>query len=150
MPTIRVDDAVFKELQKRAQPFVDTPNDVLRRVLELEAAPRGRSAGRRGKVGRTPDSAYRLPILKALGELGGKARADEVLAAVHEQLKGELKEADYEPMQSGQTRWQSAAGFERLHMARLEPPLIKPDSPRGVWELTKDGRLYLQTRLRAK
>lgn len=34
---IRVDDDVYAELQKRAQPFVDTPNDVLRRVLGLNA-----------------------------------------------------------------------------------------------------------------
>lgn len=37
MPTIRVDDAVYGALQKRAVPFVDTPNSVLRRMLSLEA-----------------------------------------------------------------------------------------------------------------
>ncbi|WP_304455447.1 hypothetical protein [Nocardiopsis sp. YSL2] len=34
---IRIDDEVYAELQRRAQPFVDTPNDVLRRILELNA-----------------------------------------------------------------------------------------------------------------
>ncbi|MCY9784202.1 hypothetical protein KIK06_09880 [Nocardiopsis sp. EMB25] len=34
---IRIDDEVYTELQKRAQPFVDTPNDVLRRALGLNA-----------------------------------------------------------------------------------------------------------------
>ncbi|MGC0375785.1 hypothetical protein [Streptomyces sp. SAI-229] len=34
-PTIRVDDEVYEELQKRATPFVDTPNSTLRRVLGL-------------------------------------------------------------------------------------------------------------------
>lgn len=34
-PTIRVDDEVYEELQKRAKPFVDTPNSTLRRVLGL-------------------------------------------------------------------------------------------------------------------
>lgn len=34
-PTIRVDDDVFSALQKRAKPFVDTPNSVLRRLLGL-------------------------------------------------------------------------------------------------------------------
>ncbi|MFE1397226.1 hypothetical protein ACFW53_04720 [Nocardiopsis dassonvillei] len=33
---IRVDDEVYAALQERAQPFVDTPNDVLRRVLGLD------------------------------------------------------------------------------------------------------------------
>lgn len=34
---IRIDDDVFIELQKKAMPLVDTPNDVLRRVLGLDA-----------------------------------------------------------------------------------------------------------------
>ena len=31
--TIRVDPEVYKELKKRADPFEDSPNDVIRRVL---------------------------------------------------------------------------------------------------------------------
>jgi hypothetical protein len=34
-PTIRIDDDVFEELKKHAEPFVDTPNTVLRRLLKL-------------------------------------------------------------------------------------------------------------------
>ena len=34
-PTIRIDDDVFDELKKHAEPFVDTPNTVLRRMLGL-------------------------------------------------------------------------------------------------------------------
>ncbi|MFE0762768.1 restriction system modified-DNA reader domain-containing protein [Streptomyces smyrnaeus] len=33
--TIRVDDEVYAELQRRAEAFVDTPNSTLRRVLGL-------------------------------------------------------------------------------------------------------------------
>ena len=33
---IRIDDDVFKKLQERARPLVDTPNDVLRTALGLE------------------------------------------------------------------------------------------------------------------
>ncbi|MCL0091925.1 hypothetical protein M1N59_01520 [Dehalococcoidales bacterium] len=35
VPVIRIDDEVWKQLQKRARPLIDTPNDVLRRILEL-------------------------------------------------------------------------------------------------------------------
>lgn len=35
MPVIRVDDEVFKELQRRAEPLVDNPNSVMRRILNL-------------------------------------------------------------------------------------------------------------------
>ena len=34
--TIRIDDQVYAELQRRAKPFEDTPNSVLRRLLELD------------------------------------------------------------------------------------------------------------------
>ena len=45
-PTIRVDDDVFAALQERAQPFVDTPNSVLRRLLDLDGkSKRIRTAG---------------------------------------------------------------------------------------------------------
>jgi predicted CopG family antitoxin len=33
MPTIRIDDQVYEELKKLADPFQDAPNDVIRRVL---------------------------------------------------------------------------------------------------------------------
>ena len=35
MPVIRVDDDVWRELQRRAVPLVDTPNSVLRKILGL-------------------------------------------------------------------------------------------------------------------
>jgi hypothetical protein len=35
MPVIRIDDEIWKELQRRAQPLVDTPNSVLRKILGL-------------------------------------------------------------------------------------------------------------------
>ena len=35
MPTIRIDEDVWKYLQSKSKPFEDSPNDVLRRELEL-------------------------------------------------------------------------------------------------------------------
>jgi hypothetical protein len=34
-PTVRIDDEVYEALKHRAEPFVDTPNSVLRRLLGL-------------------------------------------------------------------------------------------------------------------
>jgi len=37
-PTIRIDDEVYGQLKRKAEPFVDTPNSVLRRLLDLDPA----------------------------------------------------------------------------------------------------------------
>src|SRR5579863_632766 len=37
MPTIRIDDEVWRFLQSKAKPFEDTPNDVLRRELGINS-----------------------------------------------------------------------------------------------------------------
>lgn len=49
-PTIRIDDEVFEALKKQAEPLVDTPNDVLRRVLGLSNARRDRATDDEEKV----------------------------------------------------------------------------------------------------
>ena len=36
MPSIRIDQEVYSALQKQAEPFIDSPNSVLRRILGLE------------------------------------------------------------------------------------------------------------------
>ena len=43
-PTIRIDDDVFDALKKHAEPFVDTPNTVLRRILGLGGGVVGEAA----------------------------------------------------------------------------------------------------------
>lgn len=53
-PTIRIDDEVYGMLKERAEPFVDAPNDVLRRMLGLTngSAPAiaGATLDRQGKI----------------------------------------------------------------------------------------------------
>lgn len=46
MPTIRVDDEVISALGEKAQPFVDTPNTVIRRLLKLPEAQRNATPAR--------------------------------------------------------------------------------------------------------
>lgn len=38
MTSIQIDDEVMARLKGMAEPFVDTPNDVLRRVLGLDSS----------------------------------------------------------------------------------------------------------------
>jgi restriction system protein len=148
MPTIRIDDDVWKALQEGAKPFVDTPNDVLRRVFcldpvksSLSKATSERKASMR--IGATQQGEYRLPIVESLLELRGSAVADEVLKAVFRKVESKLKPIDQELMEnSGEPRWRLYARFERKNMAL--DGLLKPDSPHGRWELTEKGRKFRQ------
>lgn len=72
-PTIRIDDEVFEALQKHAKPFVDTPNDVLRRILGLDdGKPRSRAA--------SPDDVHRA-IARIVREI---VRNDSAFEIVYE------------------------------------------------------------------
>ena len=69
MHQIEVDEEVFSYLQRKAQPFLDTPNTVLRRELSLRQATRASGSTPLGAE-RTPGS---LPILPALQGLWVKS-----------------------------------------------------------------------------
>ena len=92
----------------------------------------------RGK--KTPESAYRDPILKALSELGGKAKTSDVLDRVYENMKGVLNEYDKQPVPSvpSQQRWRHTAQIVRNKL--VKEGLIKKGSQRGIWELTEAGK----------
>ena len=140
--TIRVDQEVYRELQAHAEAFVDSPNDVLRRLLGLDTKP-GASAPpttRRpkypvGAVTRRPQ--FRAPILRALVALGGRGAASDVLAGVEADNELPLTPLDKQLLPTGDLRWRKQANFERWRMVR--DGLLKDDSPRGFWELTPRG-----------
>jgi hypothetical protein len=142
-PTIRIDDEVFKALQSRAEPLVDSPNDVLRRLLGLDVSGHvGVAAPRRARLRLRPGSTtnkqvFRGPILLALSELGGSRSASEVLARVEMSLDARLSPLDRERLPSGDLWWRKQAHFERLSM--VKDGLLEKNSPHGLWELTDQG-----------
>ena len=99
-----------------------------------------RDLGRLPKGMRTPNREYELPILQALVTLSGKARMAEVLEKVGENMKGKLNEADFQPLPSDPdaVRWRNTAQWTRFTLVKQGD--MNPDSPRGVWEITKQGR----------
>ncbi|HEU0072449.1 MAG TPA: winged helix-turn-helix domain-containing protein [Dehalococcoidia bacterium] len=136
MPTIRVDDEVFKELQMHATPFVDTPNDVLRRLLSLEKGKSQTTAirsssRRRGSDSYTSQKEFRKPILDALVRFGGRARMADVIGDIKARVA--LKPGDFETTQSGAVLWENRAQWERLAM--VKEGLLRADSPHGIWQL---------------
>jgi hypothetical protein len=148
--TVEVDDEVWAELQKRAEPLVDTVNDVMRQVLGLARkgtlqvpALSAASRPRNGRVNGTQEIAFRVPILRVLVDLGGSAGRAQILDKVGEMMRGELKPIDYELLRSGaDIRWRNTASFQRKHM--IDAGLLSPSSPNGVWEITEAGREYLR------
>jgi hypothetical protein len=166
-PTIRIDNEVLDTLKEHAEPFVDTPNSVLRRVLGLtpesetdeiintppSAQPSPRQADKRPASRRTPrtnrrparakagtmlaDAEYEAPILEILRESGGRAPTREVIDALGQRLDGRLTVTDRQPLRSGELRWRNRAQFVRLNL--IERGDMVKGSPRGVWEISDQG-----------
>jgi restriction system protein len=138
MRVIRVDDDVWRLLQKRASAFEDTPNSVLRRILKISGArSRKNTAPRIPRGERTPQEDFRQPILRSLYEKGGSGKTAEVLARVEGIVGDKLTDADRATLKQGEVRWRNTAQWERNVM--VEDGLLKKSSPRGVWELTEKG-----------
>lgn len=102
-----------------------------------------RNLGRLRNGLRTPEAAYREPILRVLQSMGGSGKAAEVLEKVGALMKPKLQSVDFEPLASGpdNPRWRNAAQWARNTM--VKEGLLKSDSPRGVWEVTDLGRQAL-------
>jgi len=146
MPHImEVDTDVFEKIQAEAEPLVDTPSSVLRRLLGLDQkGGAGPAGGQRSKSSRAPlgsllpESEYELPLLQALAERGGSAPTRVVIDAVGERLADRLTDLDRAQLKSGGPRWENRVQFTRLTLK--DRGLLKADSSRGVWELSDAGR----------
>jgi hypothetical protein len=159
MPTIRLDDDVFNGLKSLAEPFTDTPNSVIRRLLEERGAlPSIRTASespgdtskkstdderapRQSRIsGLTPQATYEKFLLHVLANrFNGKGDKHEVTKAVIALLQSRepLSPADLERVKTGETKAENTIAWGRN--ALKERGLISLSSPRGTWELTEKG-----------
>jgi hypothetical protein len=89
---------------------------------------------------RSPESAFVLPILRALMDLGGSAPMQQVLERVGIAMQGQLRDVDHLSLKSdpAHPRWNNTAQWARNTM--VAEGLLKNNSPRGIWELTEAGR----------
>ena len=165
MHTIEIDDDVLDALKRKAEPFIDTPNTVLRRLLGVDgmlsrparksgtatgggSVKRSKSARKREKSQRAPtgsilpEQEYVRPLLEVLDEKGGRAPAREIIDEVGRRLKDRLTPLDREPVASGGLRWQNRVQFARLRL--IDRGLLKKASPRGLWEITEKGTEYVR------
>ena len=145
---IEVDDEVMAKVQAEAEPFVDSPNDVLRGLFglgpanEADCAPLPSAeppvrAARAKAGGLLPMAEFKLSLLRALSQLGGSASRAQVKDAVAGMLDGRLTPLDFQPLRNGEPRWSNRLGFARLRA--VERGHLRSDSRRGMWELTDAG-----------
>lgn len=100
---------------------------------------------RKTKITRTrgaiPQKEYRLPILETLLEKGGKTTQSEVFEIIGQKMGTAFNNLDREVLSDGYTlRWQKNVAFARFRMSK--EGLLKPDSPRGIWEISEKGRKF--------
>ena len=154
MATIRIDDEVYESLKKRAEAFVDSPNSVLRRLLELDAPAtdpespalqfeiRKRTKAIRARSGELLDRhEYDLPILAVLDRRGGSAHAPDVVEEGGTLIADKLTDKDKETNKSGVVRWKNRVMWRRFNLVQMG--LLKDDSQRGIWEISDAGRTTL-------
>ena len=98
-----------------------------------------RTRALKGSIVREAD--YQIPILRALEETGGRGASSEVIDRVGKLLDDRLGEADRETISSGDVRWRNRAQFVRLSLIKSGD--MKADSPRGMWEISDQGRTRL-------
>ncbi|HEV2856777.1 MAG TPA: winged helix-turn-helix domain-containing protein [Solirubrobacterales bacterium] len=148
---IELSGRTYKRLLRQAESFEDTPETVLERLLnqvERGEGPEEHLESSSGLLneegGLLPESEYWLPILQILVEAEGAARSRDVISILGDRLRSQLMPRDYDVLEMGEVRWQNRARFARLRMK--ERGLISSDSPRGIWEITEEGRRYFDER----
>jgi hypothetical protein len=144
MPTIRLDQDVFEGLQKLAQPFVDSPSMVIRRLLEergiLEKMKDGPKSVRAAPEALTPQATYEKYLLVVLAkEFDGRGHKRDVTHAIVKRMMkdGHIGAADQELVSTGETKAENTITWARN--ALKQRGYINRAARRGIWELTPEG-----------
>jgi hypothetical protein len=161
MPVIRISDDVMDMLKNFAIPLEDTPDSVLRRILNdytkiKKTEPRENPIPVQRMVEhlrvnpRTATSSVKFPrrnveryarwIIAALTNLGGNAKAEEVISYIEKVFDREFTAKEQESIPSGDIRW-----FKKVHWARYDMArggLLNENAAHGIWELTEKGKTF--------
>ncbi len=142
---IRVDDDVYEGLKKIADPFEDTPNTVIRKLLHkanliahVSKPLKPHLSTSKKKL--TPQPIYEKFLLYTLHhDFNGTALKAEVTQKTISHLKDRniLGDDDFEIVSTGETKAANTIAWSRNRLK--DSGYIKSDSIRGVWELTPEG-----------
>lgn len=133
----RVSDFRYKvkTVQKEWQDLFYRP----RNLPQTEKAEKSDS-GKQFKGIRTPEDAFRRPILESLVELKGSASWEKILQRMEIRLKKSLNEYDLEAVSTSPKvlRWYNTARW-CLNTLSMEG-LVKNDAAEGAWAITEKGQ----------
>lgn len=145
MPTIRIDQEVFQGLQKLAQPFVDSPNLVIRRMLVerglLPPTVDDARSPRRSPHALTPQAVYEKYLLVVLArQFDGRGHKRDVTHAIVKRMMkdGHIGAADQELVSTGETKAENTITWARN--ALKQRGYLSRATQRGIWELTPEGQ----------
>ncbi len=92
---------------------------------------------------RTPEEAFRRPILESIHQKGGQASLEEVLSDIQQKFEALLNDYDKLPLPGmpERTRWQNTVIWCRN--ALIEEEYLTPHPTTGMLELTPKGQTAL-------
>ena len=141
--------SLFFEIERVDAPAGVAPARDAATASARPAQRRRKARARAGKAKRAPkgslldERAYWTPILEVLAAApDGAAPAREVITKVGAVVDDQLTPLDREEVGGGGQRWQGRVQFARLRMK--DAGLLEADSPRGVWQISTDGRRALE------
>lgn len=145
-PTVRIDADVYQALKKIADPFEDTPNTVIRRLLvdaglihpgAVPSLPKNARAPH-GKL--TPQAVYEEWLLRVIWEeFEGEGHKRDIVKTVRTKMEkaGMLTEADYAIVSSGEPKCENTIAWGRQRF--VDTGIFSPSKRRGWWELSPKG-----------
>ena len=154
MPTIKVSEPVFRELQELAEPLVDTPDTVVRRLIEAfregrqeatgtakqpsrrrnasSASGSGRKRARKGE--KTTHQELYQPLLQVLKAAGGQLSASDAIEGVGSVMAERLNDVDRAGLPSGEIRWRNTVRWASHRLQKSGE--LDPEAPYGFWRLS--------------
>jgi hypothetical protein len=152
MPVIRISQETWGRLKAHATPLEHTANDIVSTALDaLDFAKRRRASPaplpkkvEQRHTRRYSQKELRLFLLETLYGLGGDATTREVRQSAKRILRPTLTDADCELVANGVPRWWNAICTARSDL--IIEGLLRGDSERGIWELSKQARDFLTAR----
>ncbi|MBT7618698.1 MAG: hypothetical protein HN590_15585, partial [Calditrichaeota bacterium] len=92
----------------------------------------------------TSNSAYTIPILKSLVEIGGSTQKADVIKTVGKIMEKSFNKFDLQPPAAHPKtpRWQIK--FDKIRVSLIDKGLLVKETDSGIWEISKKGRDMLK------